>query len=88
LVKSVAAVYPRKAEKAGTEGWVDLDFTVAADGTVHDIEVRNAQPAGVFDSAAVDALAQWRYQPPLRNGVPSAQRAKIRVRFALAGAIH
>jgi len=85
LLKSVVAVYPRNAEEAKIEGWVDLDFTVATDGTVRDIDVRDAQPAGTFDAAAVKALAQWRYQPPLRDGVPTAQRAKIRIRFALAG---
>lgn len=83
LLKSVAAVYPRKAEESRTEGWVDLDFTVATDGTVHDIEVRDAKPAGTFESAAVAALAQWRYRAPLRNGVPAPQRARIRVRFAM-----
>jgi len=85
LLKSVEPLYPRKAEEDRTEGWVDLDFTVATDGTVRDIDVRGATPAGTFESAAVAALAQWRYRPALHNGVPAAQRARIRVRFAMPG---
>jgi outer membrane biosynthesis protein TonB len=42
-------------------------------------------PAGVFDQAAMTALSQWRYQPVLRDGKPTPQRARIRIRFALAG---
>ena len=84
LVKSVPAVYPRKAALSRTEGWVDLDFTVAANGMVEDIAVRDAQPAGTFDAAAVSALAQWRYQPVMRDGIAATQRARIRMRFALS----
>ena len=85
LINSVTPVYPRRAEQSKTEGWVELEFTVAETGAVEDIRVRDAKPGGTFDSAAVSALAQWHYQPVLRNGVPAAQRARIRIRFALAG---
>lgn len=37
----------------------------------------------LHEPASVSALAQWRYQPVLRNGV-AAQRARIRIRFVLA----
>lgn len=84
VLRSVPAVYPRKAELAGTEGWVDLDFTVSADGSVENIEVRSAMPPRVFTPAAVTALSQWRYEPVTRNGVPVAQRARMRMRFVLA----
>jgi TonB family protein len=84
LVKSVPAVYPRKAQLSRTEGWVDLDFTVAENGTVEDIAVHDAEPAGTFDAAAMSALAQWRYRPVMRSGVAVTQRARIRIRFALS----
>jgi len=85
LLKSVTPVYPSKAEWDKTTGWVDLYFTVTSTGTVDDIEVRDASPPGTFDAAAVAALAQWRYQPVLRAGIPTAQRARLRIRFALPG---
>jgi TonB family protein len=85
LVKSVKPVYPTRAEHAKTEGWVELDFTVTESGDVKSVTVRAAKPAGVFDSAAIAALSQWRYKPVLEEGKPTAQHCRIRIRFALTG---
>jgi TonB family protein len=85
LVKSVKPLYPAKAEANQTEGWVELDFTVLESGDVRDVAVHAANPPGVFDSAAVKALSQWRYKPVLKDARPAAQRARIRIRFTLAG---
>jgi len=84
LVKSVKPLYPAKAEMSQTEGWVELDFTVAENGAVKDIAVHAANPPGAFDSAAINALSQWRYKPVLKDARPTAQRARIRIRFTLA----
>lgn len=81
--REVPAVYPRDANLAGTEGWVDVDFTIATDGTTQDLVVRDASPQAVFDKAALEALRKWRFEPVLRNGAPVAQRATVRVRFSL-----
>jgi TonB family protein len=85
LIKSVQPVYPRKAQLAQTEGWVELDFTVAESGAVKDIAVHQANPSAVFDDAAIHALSQWRYLPILRGAKPTEQRARIRIRFTLSG---
>jgi protein TonB len=85
LVKSVKPVYPMRAERAKTEGWVELDFTVTESGDVKSVSVRAANPAGVFDSAAIAALSQWRYKPVLEEGRPTARHCRIRVRFTLTG---
>jgi len=63
----------------------ELDFTVNEGGGVEDIAVHAANPAGVFETAAVDALSKWRFKPVLKEARPAAQRARIRVRFTLAG---
>jgi TonB family protein len=84
LVKTVKPVYPVRAQANQTEGWVELDFTVTESGEVRDIAVHAANPPGVFDSAAVNALAQWRYKPVLKDAKPTAQRSRIRIRFTLA----
>ena len=84
LVKSVNPIYPRKAELSKTQGWVELDFTVAETGVVKDVVVHAASAPGVFDDAAIKALLQWRYKPVRRDAKPVAQRARIRIRFALA----
>ncbi len=85
LVKSVKPTYPAKAEQAKTEGWVELDFTVSKTGEIEDIAIHAANPPGVFDDAAIGALSHWRYQPVLQDDKPAAQRARIRIRFTLAG---
>jgi protein TonB len=85
LVKSVQPTYPAAAARTHTEGWVELDFTVAESGQVEQVAVHAAHPAGVFDAAAIGALSQWRYQPLLRDSKPVAQRVRIRIRFTLAG---
>jgi TonB family protein len=84
LVKSANPTYPKKAELSKTQGWVELDFTVAENGAVKDVVVHAASAPGVFDGAAISALLQWRYKPVLRDAKPVAQRARIRIRFALA----
>jgi protein TonB len=84
LVKSVPPDYPLKARQDAIEGWVELEFTVDESGLVKDPAVHAANPRGVFDQAAVHALLQWRYKPVLVDAKPVAQRARIRIRFALA----
>jgi TonB family protein len=84
LVKSVTPVYPPRANLSKVQGWVELDFTVAESGAVKDIAIHAASNPGVFDRAAISALAQWRYQPVVRDGKSVAQRARIRIRFTLA----
>ena len=86
LVKTVRPLYPTRAEAKQTEGWVELDFTVTESGEVRDVAVHAANPPGVFDSAAVNALSQWRYKPVLKDAKPAPQRSRIRIRFTLAAA--
>jgi len=77
----VAPAWPESA--AGVEGWVMLWFTVQPDGTVSDIEVKESHPESVFDASATEALRQWKYEPVERDGKKIAQRAEIRVKYAL-----
>ena len=81
--KYVAPRYPSEAQRKGLAGWVELEFTVAKDGTVKDLTVFRAEPAETFDAAAIKAVSQWRYRPIVRDGRVVEQRARLRVRFAL-----
>lgn len=82
-VREVPPVYPREAERQRLSGWVDVEFTIAADGSTQDLEVRNAQPQRTFDQAAIDAVKRWRFEPVMRDGAAVAQRAAVRIRFEL-----
>jgi TonB family protein len=82
-IREVPPVYPKAAARAGTEGWVQVEFTIAPDGSTQDLQVRNSEPAAVFDKAALDSVSRWRFEPVWRNGAPVAQRAVLQVRFVL-----
>lgn len=82
-VREVPPAYPREAERLGIKGWVDVEFTIAPDGTTQDVVVRSSQPQRTFDQAAVDAVKRWRFEPVMRNGAAVPQRAAMRIRFEL-----
>jgi TonB family protein len=82
-VREVPPVYPREAQRAGTEGWVQVEFTIAPDGSTRDLQVRDSAPKEVFDKAALDSVSKWRFEPIRKNGAPVAQRAVLQVRFVL-----
>ena len=62
--------YPRQAAKNGVEGWVLVRFAVTAKGFTDNVKAVAAEPAGVFDAAAVAAVAQWRYAPRFAGESP------------------
>lgn len=74
-------VYPADALRQRVRGEVELEFTIAPGGNVRDIEVVHAEPQGVFDAAATEALAQWRFRPRFVNGQAVAQRSTVTMRF-------
>ena len=80
----MAPTYPARARERETEGWVDLEFTVTKDGTTRDTTVRAAEPEGVFDRAATDAVKRWRYEPRVVGGAVVEQRVEARLRFRLS----
>jgi protein TonB len=79
----VAPQFPEVARQRGIDGWVDLQFLVGTDGTVSDVAIVGAQPAAMFEDAALDAVRHWRYRPVMREGHAVSQRARVRVRFAV-----
>ena len=79
----LAPQFPEAARKRGLDGWVDLQFVVGTDGAVGDVAVVGAQPVGIFEQAALDAVRHWRYQPVLRAGQAVSQHARVRLRFTV-----
>ncbi len=61
--------YPPRPLADGTEGWVQVRFTITTIGTVKDAVVVAAEPKTVFDNAALKAIGRWRYNPKVENGV-------------------
>jgi protein TonB len=61
--------YPARALNSHTEGWVLVQFTITATGAVKDPIIVESEPPRVFDSAALKAVARWRYNPKVEGGV-------------------
>jgi len=79
----VAAQFPDIARARGIDGWVDLQFVVGTNGAVGEVAVVGAQPVGIFEQAALDAVRHWRYQPVLHDGQAVSQHARVRLRFTV-----
>jgi len=77
-------VYPIDAEVRGVEGHVDVEFDVTADGEVTAATVTAAEPSGVFDRAALDAVQRWRYgRDPDRGTAHVTERIEFSIGDAL-----
>jgi TonB family protein len=82
-IRNVDPEYPDVARSRRLSGTVDVQFTVREDGTTTDFAVISAQPAGVFEQAALDAVRKWRYHKPVsKDGTPTQARAQVRLNFA------
>ena len=82
-IRYVAPKYPRSAQRRNLQGYVDVIFTVAIDGTVKDVEARNSEPGETFVRSATSAVADWEFEPVMENGIPVEKRAAVRMMFAL-----
>jgi protein TonB len=83
-VSKVNPRYPDRALELGREGEVEIEFTIATDGSVKNPQVVRSVPEGVFDSAAMNALIHWVYTPGEINGVKvetPGRRAVIKFRL-------
>jgi len=67
-IHRISPLYPFTARRRGLEGRVVLKFIVKANGSVGDISVIRSAPEGVFDTAAVNAVKQWKFKPASKRG--------------------
>jgi protein TonB len=77
----VNPAYPPAAQAAQVEGSVVLEATVNKDGRVESVRVLNGNP--LLQSAAADAVKQWRYEPLLLHGVPVPFILTVTVNFSM-----
>lgn len=67
----VAPLYPGRASSRGMEGYVIVQFTVTATGTVTDAIVIESSDS-LFDRAALAAVRKFKYRPRVVDGSPVA----------------
>jgi TonB family protein len=66
VVRRIEATYPPLAIQARISGVVTTKVTIATDGSVRRIEVAKGHPLLV--PAALEALKEWKFQPPAVEG--------------------
>ena len=72
--------YPIRAADRGIEGWVEVEFTISAAGTVKKPVVVASHPSSVFNRAAIRAIRKWKYSPKIEDGV-AVERMGVNVRI-------
>jgi len=82
-LERVPPKYPPRAANRHIEGWVKIEFTITTSGTVENAVVVEAEPAEVFDEAALKAINQWIFKEKIVNGVAVEQRAVQTLQFKL-----
>ncbi len=66
-IVKVAPVYPSRAASRGLEGHVVVEYTVTRQGTTTNIVVVEST-SSLFERAAVDSAAKYKYKPRVING--------------------
>lgn len=82
LVRQPRPVYPPELQQAGIEGVVRMRAIISKQGTVLNPRVINSVDPRLA-KAALDAVAQWLYQPTLLNGEPVEIITDIDMAFEL-----
>lgn len=62
ILAQFAPRYPTQAQRRRLEGLVEVEFTVAGNGSVSDVRVLRSEPPGVFDREAIGAMQRWRFE--------------------------
>lgn len=83
LVGRVNPVYPYAARQKNLEGVVVVRFLVDVEGRVTKASVVEANPAQVFEQAALEAVSKWRFQPAQLDGERVATWMSVPIRFKM-----
>ncbi len=76
--------YPRVASRRGIEGVVTVTFIITKDGRVRDPKVIKAEPASVFNDAALKAILKWKFKPKYVDGQAVERQATQEIEFKLS----
>ncbi len=83
LIKKVDPVYPAEARQAGLEGAVIIEAVTDVFGRVASAKILRSVPK--LDAAALNAIRQWVFDPPLVDGKPRRAVFTATVRFSRDG---
>lgn len=76
--------YPEDARQLGTEGHVVVELTVDVDGTVKSVLLLQSTNRAL-NRPSLEALRQWRFKPPTKDGKPTSIRVAQPLTFKARG---
>ncbi len=82
-IQKVDPEFPPAARRLGAAGKVVVKFLVKADGSVIRASILEADPEGLFDRSALDAIGKWRFTPGIYQGKAVATWVILPVQFRL-----
>lgn len=82
-LRNPAPRYPLAARRAGEQGTVTLKVLVASDGLPRRIEIEKTSGSTHLDTAALEAVRQWRFVPARRGPVQIESWILVPVVFRL-----
>jgi TonB family protein len=85
ILKRAEFAYPESIRVR--EGVIVARVLINEEGKVDGVVVEVSTPAGVFDSAAIETLLQWRFAPGLLHGRPVPTQIAMEVRFSASDEI-
>lgn len=77
--------YPSDAMRRGVGGTVRVKVTVAADGSVEQLDIVETSGNRSLDRAALETLRRWRFQPATRAGQPVSADVVVPISFDING---
>lgn len=83
VLKRVKPVYPPVARRLGLEGTVVLSVRIDKEGIPREVSVAQSSGRWDFDVSALEAVKQWRFQPPEQDQDVSARWIKVSIQFKL-----
>lgn len=82
-LSKVEPEFPLEARRMGITGRVILKFLVRADGRVSRVSVIEANPGGIFEESALEAIKKWRFRPGHYQGDAVATWVELPIHFRL-----
>jgi TonB family protein len=74
--------YSDEARNAGFSGTLSLLISVDAEGRISDVRI--LRPLGLgLDEKAITTIANWRFRPAMRSGVPVTSRVFLEIAFRM-----
>lgn len=83
LINRIQPVYPYEARRKEINGRVILRFIVDREGNVRNIRVVRAEPEGLFEKNAKEAVDKWRFKPGYFSGEPVNTRVTVPIKFEM-----